>query len=424
MIASVWFIKSDRNRSRSKEVLAAHEIAPLFIALAILSTTIFFLIGFKYGGHSPWIYIYRFVPGAGAIRAVSRYVIFLTLPMSIAFAYGLHGALKFAAQQQSELHRRVLAIPIVLMAVFGILEQFGVPKINGTGFSTSVEYAYLKAMAAKLPNDCAAFYIAPGADANHSTAEYQYDAMMISALSRIKTLNASSSQFPRDWNMYFVKNPDYESNVKQWIDSQRISGKVCRLEIGPQVEVFDPKTKSLIDDPEFFVRQLYRDFTGGEPDATVIDSQVAKLRTCKIGDERCERPFVALNIFLTTGFHERGFFILRMYEASLGRMPSYQEFMDAMRRYSDKDRMVAEFAKQQDRDEQSLRQQIDSDELVRKLGNRSFVVLHYFGYLQRDPDPSGLAGWTQVLDMTGDSTRITSGFINSVEYRQRFLPQR
>jgi hypothetical protein len=276
-------------------------------------------------------------------------------------------------------------------------------------------------MAGKLPNDCAAFYIAPGQYANHSTAEYQYDAMMISAISGVKTCNASSSQFPPDWNMYFVKNPDYESNVKQWIDSRRISGKVCRLEIGPQVEVFDPKFPSLIDDPEFFVRQLYRDFTGGEPDAAVVASQVEKIRTCKTGDERCERPFVALNIFLTTGFHERGFFILRMYEAALGRMPSYQEFMDATRRYNDRDRVVAEFAQQHNRDEQSLRQQIDSDELVRKLGNRSFVVLHYFGFLQRDPDLSGLTGWTQVLNMTGDATRITSGFINSIEYRQRFV---
>ncbi|HEV8429635.1 MAG TPA: DUF4214 domain-containing protein [Pyrinomonadaceae bacterium] len=414
IVCSVWFIKMRRNVA--KAVPSPNEVGPLFLGITILATTICLLIGFKYGGHSPWKYIYQFFPGAGAIRAVSRYVIFLTLPMSIALSYGLHRALEFAAARR----KRMLTVAILLLTAFGVMEQFGVPKINGTGFSTRVEDAYLKAMAAKLANDCTAFYIAPGAYANHSTAEYQYDAMLISVMSRVKTLNASSSQFPPDWNLYFVKNPDYEANVKQWIDSRRISGKVCRLEIGPQVEVFDPKIPSLIDEPEFFVRQLYRDFAATEPDATVIASQVGKIRNCRIDDETCDRAHVALNIFLSTGFHERGFLILRMYEAGLGRTPSYEEFTDVMRRFSDRDRMVAEFAQRYNRDGQLLRQQIDNDELVRRLGNRSFVILHYFSYLRRDPDPSGVAAWQELLDRSGVATKVTEGFITSVEYRQRF----
>jgi hypothetical protein len=107
-----------------------------------------------------------------------------------------------------------------------------------------------------------------------------------------------------------------------------------------------------------------------------------------------------------------------MYEAGLGRLPRYEEFMDAMRRFSD--RTLAEFAQVNKLNEQSLREQVESDELVRKLGNRSFVVLHYFGYLRRDPDPAGVAAWVDLLERSGDSTSITEGFINSVEYRQRF----
>ena len=118
----------------------------------------------------------------------------------------------------------------------------------------------------------------------------------------MKTLNASSSQFPRDWNFYFFKNPDYESKVKEWIDSQKITGKVCRLELYPEVEAFDPSMPSPIDDPEFFVRQLYRDFAGQEPDAQVIASQVEKIRNCSLQDETCERAHVAFNIFLGDGF--------------------------------------------------------------------------------------------------------------------------
>src|SRR5215217_1370033 len=319
-VASIWLIKKGRTAS---------SVGPVFLGAMILATSIFIVLGIKVGSHSLWQYIYNYFPGGGAIRAVSRYVIFVTLPMSIAFAYGLQKALRFASG------KRGLTVALLLVAAFGVFEQFGVPKVNGTGFSTSVEEAYLKTMAARLPADCTAFYDAPGPNPRRSTAEYQYDGMMISAVSHVKTLNASSSLFPRDWNFYFFKNPDYESKVKEWIDSRKISGKVCRLELYPEFEAFDPSMPSPVDEPEFFVRQLYRDFAGQEPDAHVIASQVDKIRNCRADDETCERAHVALNIFLGTGFHERGFFILRMYEAGLGRTPSFQEFMDAMRRFAE-----------------------------------------------------------------------------------------
>lgn len=396
-VASVWFIKAGRRATSTRE------LGLLFLGIMILATSIFFVLGFKFGSYSAWQYVYEYFPGAGAIRAVSRYVIFLALPMSIAFAYGLEKALQFASG------KRALTVVVLVVAAFGVFEQFGVPRVHGTGFSTRVEETYLKTMAAKLPGDCTAFYVAPGPYGRRATAEfhYHYDAMMISIMSRVKTLNASSSQFPRDWNFYFFKKPDYENKVKEWIDSQKIPGKVCRLELYPEVEAFDPKTPSPVDDPEFFVRQLYRDFAGQEPEPQVIASHVEKIRNCKPHDETCERAHVALKIFLGTGFHERGFLILRMYQASFGRMPRYEEFMDAMRRYG-------EFT-----GSQKLPQPIDSEEMMR-LGNRSFVMLHYFGYLRRDPDPRGVDGWTEMLDRTGVATRVTEGFINSLEYRQRF----
>jgi hypothetical protein len=387
-VASVWLIKKSRS------------VGSVFLGVMILATSIFIVLGVKVGSHTLWQYLYNYFPGAGAIRAVSRYIIFLALPLSIAFAYGLQKALQFVSG------KRGLTIAVLAVAAFGVFEQFGVPRVNGTGFSTSVEERYLKAMAAKLPGDCTAFYVAPGPNPRHATAEYHYDGMMISSISRVKTLNASSSQFPRDWNFYFFKNPDYESKVQEWIESQKITGKVCRLELYPEVEAFDPTTPSPIDDPEFFVRQLYRDFAGQEPDAQVIASQVNKIRNCRPDDETCERAHVALNIFLATGFHERGFLIMRMYQASLGRMPRYEEFMDAMSRFD-------EFKNQ------PVPQRIDSDEMMR-LGNRSFVLLHYFGYLRRDPDPRDVDGWTEILDRSGVATQVTEGFITSLEYRQRF----
>lgn len=424
-VCALWWI----SRRQTKVSVA-------FLGIMILAGTIFYLIGFKYSGHSPWFYIYQYFPGAGAIRAVSRYVIFLTLPMSIAFAYALDKGLAYTATQNPA-KERLLKIVIFTLMAFGIFEQFGVNKIIGTGFSRRIEEAYLKSMASNIPADCNSFYVAPGAKANHSTAEYQYDAMLISMISGVPTLNASSSQFPPGWNMYFVKNPDYQANVNNWIESRQLKGKVCRLEITPEVEAFNLEAPSQVDQTEFFVRQLYRDFAGHEPGAEV-NQLIERINNCKAEDASCERPAVALNVFLGSGYHEQGFFILRMYEAGLGRLPTYDEFVDELKRFriflaaetpgSARNHLVFDFvrsgkfpAEQHAPTRQDLViKSIESDDMVHRLGNRSFVALHYYGYLQRQPDETGLANWVALLDRSGNAVDVPEGFINSAEYRERF----
>ena len=407
----VWIVKR-----RPKAADDRRYFGEAFLVVTILATTLFYLIGFKYGGHSPWSFIYRFFPGAGAIRAVARYVIFLTLPMSIVFAYVLDKALE----------RRTLRIAILVLAAIGIVEQFGVNKISGAGFSTRVETAYLNAMAAKLHDDCGAFYIGAGPRPTHTIAEYQYDAMLLSSLSRIPTFNASSSQFPRDWNLYFVKNPDYEDNVRNWINSQHITKTVCRLETTPEVEAFDPRYPSPIDDSQFFVRQLYRDFTNQEP-ANEINTQLAKLTNCRAGDDLCTRQQVALNVFLATGFHERGSFVLRLYEVALQRLPHFDEFMNEMARYQPpvtKQQLIQNFvlrhSHEQSIDATLLAERVDSDDLIQRTADRNFVALHYYGFLRREPDAGGLESWLALMKRSGDATKVTKGIIESVEYRQRF----
>ena len=419
-VAAVWWVVQRRWRDVEDRALTG----TTFLAVMILATTLFYLVGSKFAGHSLWAFIYRFFPAAGAIRAVARYVIFLTLPMSIAFAYALDKGLAYASGLADVSRRQRLAVAMLAVAAFAVFEQFGVHRISGTGFSTTVEQAYLNAMAAKVNDRCAAFYVAAGPHASHSTAEYQYDAMLISIISRVPTFNASSSQFPRNWNLYFVKNANYQDDVVRWINSEHVSGNVCRLEIDPDVEAFDPHYPSPVDNPEFFVRQLYRDFTNQEPENDV--KAQLKLTNCRRDDDSCTREQIALNVFLATGFHERGSFILRMYEAALGRLPHFDEFMSEMNKPREltKEQMIADLASlhAQERaiDQKAVAQLADSDEMLHRLGNRGFVALHYYGFLRREPDAAGLDGWVALMDRTGNAVKITKGIIDSVEYRQRF----
>ncbi len=58
-----------------------------FLALTVLSVNLLLILALQYHGHSLWHVIYKLVPGAKSIRAVSRVMIFVTLPMSVVFAF-------------------------------------------------------------------------------------------------------------------------------------------------------------------------------------------------------------------------------------------------------------------------------------------------------------------------------------------------
>jgi hypothetical protein len=79
----------------------------------------------------------------------------------------------------------------------------------------------------------------------------------------------------------------------------------------------------------------------------------------------------------------------------------------------------------------ALRSVAESQSLQQGEFNRAFVLMQYFGYLQRDPDAapdsdfSGYSFWLAKLNQFGGnfvSAEMVKAFITSTEYRQRFGP--
>jgi hypothetical protein len=70
---------------------------------------------------------------------------------------------------------------------------------------------------------------------------------------------------------------------------------------------------------------------------------------------------------------------------------------------------------------QALLAIVDNQELVKKEQNRSLILLHYFGYLQRNPDDPpdyNLAGfnyWLNAVEQAGDTSRLSQAFMASFE---------
>ncbi|MBA2645274.1 MAG: DUF4214 domain-containing protein [Pyrinomonadaceae bacterium] len=97
-----------------------------------------------------------------------------------------------------------------------------------------------------------------------------------------------------------------------------------------------PATTNPFLDNKFFVRQHYLDFLSREPDQGGFDSWVSVLAGCGAAQgglgspSGCDRVHVSSGFYRSPEFTDRGYFIYRFYEAALGRLPKYGEFVPDM----------------------------------------------------------------------------------------------
>jgi hypothetical protein len=441
----------------------------LWLCLMILSTSLFYLIGMKlWHDHSAWRLVYTFFPGGKSIRAVSRYVIVLALPMAVVFAFLIQHVLERISRYEKLMTRASLLLALSALIGFGLFEQLG----KGYGFSVRAENAYLERLAKKLPEGCESFYLTVGPKAARNQFEYQIDAMMVSQMRGVPTTNGYSGQFPRNWfeGLWEVKAPAYEENMKHWIELHGLSG-VCKLEIDESVAFGNE-----IDDDDFFVRQQYLDILSREPDADGFRNWAGSLKSCpKTKDgalsPRCDRAHVATG-FLQSPEFNINYFIYYFYKAALGREPRASELNADRQKLAglvmpeqeaQAKRILAEGWINQNEfkeryaqlsDEQYVERLVqscginlpDREQLIEALksGNKSradvlasvlgspavyekfyragFISMQYYRLLRRDPDEAGLAEWLQTLERTNDFRAVSAYFINSVEYRRRFSP--
>jgi len=80
---------------------------------------------------------------------------------------------------------------------------------------------------------------------------------------------------------------------------------------------------NLIDDPQFFVPQHYRDFLNREPDPDGLNFWTAEILVCG-SDPQCievKRINVSASFFLSIESQETGYLVYRFYQASFGHLP-------------------------------------------------------------------------------------------------------
>jgi uncharacterized protein (TIGR03118 family) len=250
-----------------------------------------------------------------------------------------------------------------------------------------------------------------------------------------------------------------------------------------QITILDndaaPTTANPIDDRTFFVRQQYLDFLGREPESNVWVNVLADCPNEHNTDPNsdnadCDRIAVSSAFVLSPEFHSRGYFAIRFYIAAYGRNPLFGEFMGDLSRLSGatpaetnalragfaadfvtrnefratldgltnaayvdrliantgvafpaatRNQFVSDLNTAAKTRAQVLMEIVEATQFVNSLPvfNRAFVLAEYFGYLRRDPDTDGFNDWLNYLNThPGDFRTMVTGFVNSVEYRQRF----
>ena len=227
-----------------------------------------------------------------------------------------------------------------------------------------------------------------------------------------------------------------------------------------------------INDTRYFVRQQYLDFLGREPDAGGLDYWSNQISTC--ANDRCinsRRTGVSAAFFIELEFQDTGSFVYRLYKGSLGHPPSFPEFVADRSRVvagpnleankqalaedwvlrtsfqqlyptaqtpeqfvnklfdtaglipfiAERARLVNDMRNGKTR-AQVLREVVEFSDFKMREYNPAFVLMQYFGYLQRDPDQGGYDFWLNILNNREPNNYrgMVCSFITSREYQERF----
>jgi hypothetical protein len=218
-------------------------------------------------------------------------------------------------------------------------------------------------------------------------------------------------------------------------------------------------TANPIDELDFFIRQQYIDFLGREPEAGGFSFWKARMTTSCPAGQTCDRTDTSQRFFQSDEFQERGFYVYRLYDAVLGRLPKYGEFVPDVARLNGpqtvqeqrlgKDAYLLDFMNEPEfvtlygqylsvnhltatdaegfvnalctksgimpASKQTLINNLQTgvkdpahtlEDFIltpemSSIGtlyyDRGFITMQYFGYLRRDPDAGGFQFWVNQL---------------------------
>lgn len=200
-----------------------------FFFLVTLNTMFWLLACVDFNGWSLWHLIYQSIPGAKGLRVVSRFYIFLTLPMALSISRGLS---MLSGQTAQGGVRRATFFCLVCLVL--ITEEINPHPY--AALSTREPLTLLNELRSP-PAPCRAFYVInptgfrSGNSAHDDVLRTNVQAMMISSFLNLPTIVGTSSFNPPDWNFRESPPETFEKRVMTYAYQHQVLERMCRLDV-------------------------------------------------------------------------------------------------------------------------------------------------------------------------------------------------
>jgi hypothetical protein len=194
-----------------------------FVYLRPLTYAIVFslVITLSFHGKALWWFVWNYFPGAKGLRVVARYWIFLVFPMSLLISYFFSTYVAKSRMGQSFL---------LLIALLLVLEQ-GTPPTSI--YDHTPDQAFIDA-SKSIPASCRVFYVT---GTRHDLPAFltcyfnNVDAMLISEVTGVRTINGYSTFTPHDWDFRYYPQETYLDRINTYLKKYQITDGVCVLDI-------------------------------------------------------------------------------------------------------------------------------------------------------------------------------------------------
>jgi len=197
---------------------------------------IFFTIRLSCNGTSMWWFAYKFIPVVRSMRAVARFLLWLSFPMSVFTGY-------IANKYIKSINRYVFII--LLSAMF-------ISNINLTGvhsaWNEKDELSFLESIS-NPPEDAEVLYIVDSEKREDYSYIYQLDAFEIATLFGLKTINGYSGQSPSGWDGIWNPCTDqYECSIYEWINTYDLKNVYAYDRARDEWISLEERKRALVDD--------------------------------------------------------------------------------------------------------------------------------------------------------------------------------
>ncbi len=192
---------------------------PLLLGTAAVVT---WLLTIRIGGQTPWLAIYKFIPGAKGLRVVVRYQLFLAAPIiGVTVWY---------------LARKLFCAPTslgIIISVALVTEQLTVEQ--PVRLDRRAELVELRSIPSP-PSACHSFFVSHARAGRYFSPEldriysHNVDGMFLAEWFRIPTINGFNTFEPPDWNFAAPEENDYLTRVHAYLEAHRLTD-ICSLDL-------------------------------------------------------------------------------------------------------------------------------------------------------------------------------------------------